>query len=708
MPDTPENIVFHAEFNSGLTPAPENAPTSWVHPRTGERHDLVGMSLEERLRLIADSSDMNEYDRLVQDVLFPPDAPVKPVNPDAFAHTELTQLSKEQRLVRREILERVYGIRSPRKATERGIEDNVELHVGFTNDPEALTVMLNQTPGLRRLAGIGQTDARLRESRLTRADHSQHLARIASQTFIRIAMQNPSLFLRKVHSDMQRYSEMAGRTDDPFVITPSETTKTVVAEAIASANLSLDATETEALLQAAEYGKYIVMAAYLHDVMTPGWGDVFMKTRPRGTATVGVTYSEDETLAVSIPHLLETEVEGLPQILEQHQLDKQFLETMISSMAKESDVCLGGLLMKDKRKFTPEQKQKYPHLDRGGVVDADQDSGMTANASDIVPKHLPGGFRHIRKGEPLPLGSFESRLSVLSYAMSQGVSAEDIGKWCEELGIDPKSLFIAAEEITVGNNVLLEEVEFDDLPERPKEILLIPTQAGDVKRMKLMMNVLTVRHFRSPQREATEALVQTCIAYGKTADVINDDMFIRRVDAGVERRLHDVAPVIPYILETLQDQATILTEMDLARMVNEDGVLPSVLVLEEGVRGMVYRKKGTLIRREDATIRPAAHVLSVKREMTEKKSSSQRAPTLMEKLEALEKKLETTRIFKVFRLIPEQVDEIERLLQEKPESESVMRQALGLWTRPVTIDGREITTDLAQIFADHQRPNEAV
>ncbi len=707
MPDSPE-VLLHAEHDSGLTPAPEHAPKSWIHPRTGEHHDLADLSLEERLRVIVDTTSMNEYDRLLQDVLFPPDTPVKPVNPDAFAHTELTSLSREQRLVRREIAERVYGIRSPRKAAERGSDDNVELHVGFTGDPEALTVMLNATPGMKRLAGIGQTDVRLQDDRLTRADHSQHLARMVVQTNIRMALQRPALYLRRVDTDMQRYSEMAGRVSDPFVLVPSESTKTAVARSIANGGVYFDATETEALLQATEYGKYLVMAAYLHDVMTPGWGDVFMKTRKRGDATVGVTFSEDEVLADSISHLLETEAEGLPEILAKHQINKDFLATMVASMASESDVCLGGFLMKDKRKFTAEQKEKYPHLDRGGVVDADQDSGMTANASDIVPKHLPGGFRHLKRNEDLPLGSFEDRLNLLSYALSQNISAEVIGQWCRELGINPESVFIAAEEITVGNNLLLEEVVFDDLDGSPAEILPIPTQAGDVKRMKMMMNVLTVRHFRSPQREPTEALVQTCIAYGKTADVVNDDMFIRRDDADVVRRLNDVAPVIPYVLETLQDQAMILTEMDLARLVNEAGQLENVLVFEEGVRGMVYRKRGTLIRREDATIKSAEHVLSVKRDMTDSQIKRPRSVPLMERLDTLERKLAETRLFKVFRLTDEQVDEIDRLLRLKPESESVMRQAFALWTKSVTIDDRIVSTDLAEKFAGRTVPDESV
>lgn len=693
---------------------------------------------EHRLRLITDGEWLSPYHRILFRNLFPDNLKPKTFDLQAITPTESTELSQQEKEVRR-VLEEHFGFITPKRKLDRGEkpgpEDVWTLGVAFTNADNAITTLLNNLPGFRRLALIGQTDPRLRSVEdhrtadprlnISRADHSKDLALSVARTNFTMAMKTPELYVERVQADIKRYEKIyaikhgENGYDMHFAISPD--TRAVVRRAVASLKDLPDGKRepvVAALEHAVEYGKYQLVAAYLHDLKTPAWGDIFMKAKASRIGQKPVTYSEDKALRMSIEQMMHQDRSGLPHVAHRFSLNPVLLATMIESMAGEGDPCLPGELMKAKRKYPPEVMDLFPHLwalHNHAVYDHDQRSGTKTNAENVVSKYLPGGFIQLRRssGIEAPIGSFEERARLIMHAIGVGATKKDIENACIQLNLDPKRIYIAAEEIDFGSNLELRAMNIPyknpstNETELRREVLPVATRPGDVKKAILMFNILSMEDYLSPHRAAGEELLQNMITsalWGETKEhqaFIHEDDFIYGTDASLADKLETVAPIIPWVMEHLMEKGRIMTEAELREIAGPAGnKLPNMLVKECHMDHLPQWKEGTLVITESPgspnEVKPYLEVIDHKRSDPPGTINPLSLPA---RLSDVTIALKSSRLFYVLDIDD---DTCRELLSQIPTDSPTwlsMRRALLTWTEPIIIHGQEIHNPLVRDFS---------
>ncbi|OGG30718.1 hypothetical protein A2973_05460 [Candidatus Gottesmanbacteria bacterium RIFCSPLOWO2_01_FULL_49_10] len=699
----------------------------------------------ERMRLLSNPDWLSPYHKLLFESLFPDALPAKDFDTESIAATKEVELSPAEKEVRRVLMEH-FGFVTPTRKMERGEKEGAHdiwsLGVAFTTESGTITKMLNNLPGFRRLSLIGQTDPRLRsvedhsratDDRLaiTRADHSKDLAQSVAMTNITMALKAPRLYLERVQADGKRYGKMYaqlhGLAPDSvsFAIAPSAASKEAVKRAMSKYPKEVPEKSwkegQEALFHATEYIKYQLVASYLHDIKTPGWGDIFMKAKPTRIGQRDVDYSEDHVLKNDIFAMVQNERTGLPQLIARFSMNPKLLATMIAMMAAEGDPCLPGYLMKDKRKYTKDVLDLFPHLQAiagSASFDHDQRSGTRTNAEYVINRYLPGGFVRLRRSGnvPEPIGSFEERARLLMFALASGATREDLTNACVQMHIDPARVSMAAEEIDFGPNVTLTPVNIPyknpetGTVELRREVMPVALRPGDVKKAILLFNMLGAEYYMNPARAATEEILQdmvTACMWGNRLEgdtSIYPDDFIYGTDSALADKLETVAPVIPWILEDCMEHGRIVTEEELARMARDPGgALDHCFVKECSMDFMVTRKYGTFVQSDEWDDFHDQHVvrpyIDVIRKRRGEPIGTVNPLSLPARLDALEKRLQSTRTFYLIDLPPEKLDQLRAKVDLGATSKLAILRALLLWTEPVEVGGETVRLNLWDEFS---------
>lgn len=687
---------------------------------------------EQKLRLLSDQNQLPPYFRMLFTNLFPDRLAPKPFNIESVTPTRSTELSPQEKEVRR-ILEEHMGFVTHKRKAERGEkpgpEDVWALGVAFTNNTRCITTLLNNLPGFRRLGLIGQTDPRLRsvedhrptDPRLTisRADHSKDLALMISRTNFTMAMKTPGLYIERVQTDLARYGKLYAHAHNlnsytiPLRIHPDS--RQAVQMALSAAAPSPDEGNTDPVLKiraleyAIEYTKYQIIGAYLHDLKTPAWGDIFMKAKPEIPGQKSIVYSEDDALFALIDRMILQERSGLPHVIHRFSLNPVLLSTMIKSLASEGDPCLPGELMKAKRKYSDRVLTLFPHLStihRHASYDHDQRSGTKTNAENVISQYLPGGFIHMHRTHAgkEPVGSFEERARLLLFSIMAGATKADLTNACTQLGIDPNRLFMAAEEIDFGPNLELRPVNIPyDNPdtretELRREVMPVATRPGDVKKAILMFNILSMAEYQSPSRAAGESLLQDLITstlWGENSQDqrhITEDDFIHGTDASLADKLDAVAPVIPWIMETFMDKGVIMTEEELEKLAHAKGNLfQNYLVKPCSMKHLPLWKEGTLVMTEGGSVKPYLDVIKHHRNEPETTINTDSLPARLADVAAA---LRANRLFFVIALNSENLQSLGSIVSQDSPTVISIRRGLSLWTRPVIIKNQTIRNSL--------------
>lgn len=684
-------------------------------PKNIFRHPLTGREIqwsendppEARLRRLSDPSAMpgGSYPRQIFDLLFPSEIPVHPFNERALQINDRAALTQQQRNARRALLSE-YGFRSLSKDELVSADDNPGLYVGFRGGQETLAGMLLGLDTVKRQDGTSQTDQllsmkppevlkELGVQKVSRLDHAKHFALNIGRTLSRLEMRQPREFLRCVkQQDLPMYEELYKQWTEEkvrFDIRPSGETKRIVDRIILEHLGSVDAQTRESLLVGYEYGKYLVTYAFLHDMETPGWGDVFMKTRARVAGQADVAFSEDAELA-SIAFDLPEDL-YLSRVIRDHGMNPKLLSVMVRSLALEQDQGLAGYLMKDKRKAVPKGSVVPPFPS----LDGDQESGTITNMEHMSRLYFPGGFRHQRKGQETPIGDTEERARLFMYQALTGMEKGILERAALDLGLDPQRIFFTAEEMMISPNIVLAEYGQGD----DATIIPVSSEPGDVKRLSLILNVAYGGFYMSPTRAPIQLLTQDAIAFGMDNGLLSDDVFRDRGDLEVTRRLNRLAKFIPYGLERLQKEAevSILTEEDLSRL-GEDA-LANCLVTEAPPPQFVNRKEGTLTIDYRGQIDVAKETLRIRLSDKVNGVSKENPLSTPKRLENVQEFLAHARTFYVIRLNDTQVEYFRTYLT-RPQNEKaldVLQKTLTIWTKPLTVGDKTITPPLRHVFA---------
>lgn len=677
--------------------------------------------LHERLRLLADPGSLTHYQQMLFAHLFRDELPIEPFSETSIMAAEQMDLTPEQKKARWILLQQ-FGFVSEKFNIPIDASMSVpHLGVYFGEDPtgETLTTQLNRyAEGVKRLGSIGQTDPTYqgaesveivpgrRVPKVTRLQHTQELALSALRSTFTMAITTPDLFIQKVRTDMERYTQVYG-DGVTFHLAPDSVSKNQVGKAVNELPIE-DQTESSrmALELAMEYGKYITLAAYLHDYFTPGWGDIVMKARASGDGQRSAKHSEDTMLGSQIVNILNSKYTYLPQIVSKFGIDAGLLSAVVKGIASEGFPTLPNDLMKDKRKYSPDllARPELAHLERLrglAAFDLDQRSGTQTNAQDIIESTLPGGFVRMRKGQQEnPIGSFEERARLLMYMVAKGIPRHELERACIEMEIDPQRVYIAAQEIDFGPNVRLEEVFVPHQPAgktetvRVREFMPVVQRPGDAKRQAEMFFLLTSQVYQGPVRSTKEALLQDMITsalHGNSPDgsdpVLIERDFIYSTDIEVTSRLQEVAPIMVWVLQELEKQAEIdiVTEDDLLRMhesLDDDQLvfMSDTLIKETTMSHLVDRKPGTLVKTDEGGIKFYEGVIRKKRRTEEDNPLS-----LPARLDEIEKALRNTRLFRVIKLKPEAAQTMRELIESSPESAKVMNHALSFWAKTIQL-----------------------
>lgn len=683
------------------------------------RYEGSATPLEARLPELFDEDNFSPRDKEIFSRLFP-NVRVGTFSIESVNFAQETEMSQSERAARRLIMQS-FGYASPKAENEPGIQELEEdipgLYVRFTPG-ESLASRLNALDGIKRLESIAQTEV---DTSVTRADHSRHLSRIVVQTNLRLAIQQPDLYLKRVARDMDVYTrlyELEHGETEQFLLAPRGNTRNLAAEAyeIMSGRYGAqrDTVQVRALEQAIEYTKYQMVAAYLHDVFTPAWGDLFMKTKARGPGQKSVTYSEDAMLAEHIFALLATP--DLKRIMDDFDMNPALLGTMIRSMAREGDMCLGGQLMKAKNKIknqpAPIREQFLYLSDLGQQYDLDQESGTITNLRYSADRYLPGGFQHIKKrrdgnidSRHLPLGSFEFRAGILAYAMATGMSKQQLTKRLREMGIeDPSRIYIAAEEIAIGPNLVLREVYFGET----EDIRLVNIRPGDVKKAILMFNINQIWHYRSSKLATMEAYVQTFLASALYAPpgekpVLGEQLFTGRTnDFTVQIAARKLLPILDLVRNELALGARIITRQELVDMCDEQGVLHDSFIIRGGTPGLIVLKEGTLVETSDRKILKHPEVLSIKHADRLTGQTEVDRNSLIGKLMSVREYLEGEDFFMIVPASALDQDHIWHHYESSANSRErrAILSALRSWTRPISLDQENVVMPSLQEFVD--------
>jgi len=549
---------------------------------------------------IIDRNRLTGVNAKVFNLLFPECLQARPFDMRTVQQNKATEYTRPEKKTEVACMEYL-GFTSSKKKPYQGKEDVPSLNLAYTNAPQAFTTHLNNLPFMLGLKDTAQTDPmpHYREGiriKMNRADHSKLLAYEISKDLMRMAIKTPELFIRRVWEDMRRYNQ------DPGFLVNKKKAAFVESYALVSP------VQKEALALALEYAKYLTLFAYLHDERTPAWGDLTMvQKKARFAGQADIDFSEDVALYNDILLMIDDPSVGLDQIIAHFGMDRDFALKLIRSLAQESDSCLGGLLIKNKRK-TPVFLQNAPPalhaLADKAAFDKDQTSGTTANLQDMADQILPGGFHSLRKKghgpiEPMhavtPIGSFHNRLMLLSYALATGMSKSELAQRCREKGVDPYRLFIAAEEFQVGPNILLTEV-----PQYGGEIMPVALDPGALERLMLSFAALNYFYYSSDSRTGTERLIQdilTCIqfdynqrGFGRSAM----EFFFKRSDYEVDQTLEKYVPILPYIFEHLINRVTRVPREELDMYIAHAQEAGQRLLISPAQIPQVPTKSGTL------------------------------------------------------------------------------------------------------------------
>jgi hypothetical protein len=670
-------------------PTAESQHHVLIHPLTGNRFEYdAATTPAERMRLISDPEALSEYNLHIFSRMFPDALEARDFDNSSVIHVDETHPSDEQKTEWR-ILLRGFGFMSARKKDTFGTEDVPYLRVAFADDNGTITWWLNRLPAVSRLKSVSQTEQGflpfssmvhhdLRQN-ISRNDHTKHMAFEVMQTYFRLALMQPEMFIERVYTDFERYARQAS---------PGE-------PELASMVRAWDRGDTageRALSIAREYGQYVVTAAYLHDVATPGLGDLIMNVRHPDTPERRFSYGEDRVLEQSIGWMAERDFTGLPQLLTHFSMDRRLLVTMVRSLASEGDTCLPGYLFKDKRKYPAEYEGIVPFTFGEAAYDEDQGSGTTTNAQYLAEELFPGGHKHLRLGETRPVGSFDERTRLLAYMLASGMTKRQLSVCLHALGIDETRVFLSHEEYSVSHNVaLLDVAPAGNAAGTKGEIMPVPLLPGDVKKALTLYNVLRIWYYRSPRRAAYEAFLQSVFAelmYGEYGQhKLSERFFTNRTDTDILTELQNRIPVVVDMVQDLLPYATILSarELEQAEKTGEH----TVLARPADMRTVVDRKSGTLVVTGEGDVRPYEEVLKYRMD----RQTGHRVPnphSLPDRLDSVTAALSSMDLYFALCIPSALSEKLQTLLDRTPEYRTPLRKAVSLWLPKQDADGGHV------------------
>lgn len=726
-----------------------------VTERRPSREQLKEWHAVLKLRHFVDRNDPSLYGtkKLVFDSLFPP-VPFNEMRKSLF-HIETVSQHKEveytdqEKAFTREILaefgwSKSYGEDDVRKkGVKVGRFDMPHLYIAYNDNPEAITTHLNRLEFMKRQDALGMTEPTLQQKeggpyKMTRGQHVRHMASFMFRDILRAAIKQPKNLLDRIFADMKRY----GYTTEQVHELLGGKNNHLISLSQKRADIQITREQYNALDLALEYAKYLTIFAYIHDERTPAWGDAIMKARARfKEGQSDVAYSEDAKLAEDIDTMIGLNGTtgsdtGLTGVVDFFKLDKVFLSRIVKSLSSESDSCLGGILMKNKRK--PPFEQNNPNLARalrqigavykepgaeirgdeklGAVLDEDQTSGTISNLYDIATQILPGGMHYIPKllggtvpdEQKTPYGTFYDRLSLLAYALATGKSKQDIVDYCTQKGIDPERVFIARDEFHIGANFELQAV-----PELGGEILPVGIDPGSIKRLMYAFATVTYFHYQSDNRSGQERLMQDVITsihdyqlahirshqdqhLGSPSETQILSMFLNTTDEGAAQSLESSIPLIPYIKNYLLPQFSRVTTDEVATRIEDIRQRGNYFMITEAPMFPVDTKAGTLTKQDGGGVAGYLEVIGKKRGEDVLNPDS-----LTMLLHNTEIAMKSSRFYHILELTPDQVEIMKQKISytHSPKMQEIQKRALRYWTLDLPIGDNVIAdTRLRQEF----------
>jgi len=690
--------------------------------------------------------------KLVFDSLFPP-VPFNDLRKSLFhietvaQHKEVEYTDQEKALTREILAEfgwsKSYGEDDVKKKGVRvGRFDMPHLYIAYNDNPEAITTHLNKLEFMKRQDALGMTEPTLQQKdggpyKMTRGQHVRHMASFMFRDILRAAIKQPKLLTARIIEDMKRY----GYDKNQALALLKNKNNDIIDRSKKIAEMTISDNQYEALDLALEYAKYLTIFAYIHDERTPAWGDVIMKARARFKVQLedlsrgqsDVKYSEDVKLAEDIDIMIGLNGTtgsdtGLTSVIDFFKLDRAFLSQIVKSLSSESDSCLGGILMKNKRKqpFETHNSELAQALRQvgavyknpgkeiegseklGAVLDEDQTSGTISNLYDIASQILPGGMHYIPKGtdgnstdeRKTPYGTFYDRLSLLAFALATGKTKEDIIDYCEQNNIDPERVFIARDEFHIGANFELQAV-----PELGGEILPVGIDPGSIKRLMYAFATLTYFHYQSDNRSGQERLIQDVITsihsyqlehiqqnkdqhLGSLLETQILSMFLNTTDEGAAQSLEKAAPLIPYIKNYLLPQFSRITADEVATRIEDIKQRGNYFMITEAPMFPVDTKPGTLTKQDGGGVAGYLEVIGKRRGQGVLNPDS--LTMLLHNTEAM---LKTSRFYHVLELTPEQVEIMKQKISrtQSKKMQEIQKRALRYWTLDLPIGDNVIS-----------------
>lgn len=673
----------------------ESSGTFFRHPLSGEQILVTEAATPiEKLRLLCNPELLPDFSRDMFLALFPSDMELKPdFNLQSTQPYKEAMLTTNEKNIRSTVLSDVFGYTTPRKAKWKDTSFLPHLHVAYTDNPDAFVNQFNTLPTIQRLKDIWQTSL---DDRGRRWDHTQHLMHWGVLDMLRYGLHQPELFLEKYEQDMKiygaKYKESSGE-EAVFSLEPTDEEREKMIEVFSENGEEIKGEAEERKIRAAcvavSYAKYLLISMGFHDAETPGWCDIFMKAAGSGALQGQDYFSEDDALAQNFGRMLVQDKKNLARLVEQHKLDPRLLITLVQSVASENDVCLPGLMYKDKRKGLGGDA-RFSHMATGSTLDLDQLSGVVTNMEIIADTYLPGGFNpHITNGKDHPLFSFEARMMVLYYAMLSRLPKEQLGESLRVLGIDPARMYIAAEEITYGQSVMFQKVQFGE----KEEIVPVPMVPGDVKRGYLAFMMLYTGFYLHPNKETVVAILKNMVTEWLENRPERSYDFLHRSLSETNRLFQERNPVMAFFEGFDQGQAAILSEREVHTMVQQD---PDGLRLVKKIRmGSPYPEKpGTLTMTQSGEVAFALEVL--KRRIGEHELNPHSLPSRAEKLR---QGYSANDVCMVIQLTDEDVTSLSTVMDRMLAEDRVrMVKVFDAWTRE-SIGGMEFTA-LRNVLVD--------
>lgn len=693
-----------------------------------------------KLRQFVNREDPNLFgsNKLIFNSLFPPvqfgDMRKSLFHIETISQHKEVEYTESEKALSREILAefgwtKSYGEEDVKKKGIRvGRFDMPHLYIAYNDKPEALTTHLNKLEFMKRQDALGMTEPTLQQQeggpyKMTRGQHVRHMASFMFRDILRAAIKQPKLLTQLIFTDMMRY----GYTKEQTLDLLGGKNNSLISRSQKNADIEITKDQYEALDFALEYAKYLVIFAYIHDERTPAWGDAIMKGRARFPGQTDIKYSEDKKLAEDIEIMIGLDDTtgddtGLPGVIKAFGLDKQFLSTIVKSLSSESDSCLGGILMKNKRKQPFERNNpqlgqalrqigavyKEPGVEitgdekLGAVLDEDQTSGTISNLYDIASQLLPGGMHYIPKKadgsspdeQKTPYGTFYDRLSLLAFALATGKTKQDIVDYCESHDIDPARVFIARDEFHIGANF-----ELQSIPELNGEILPVGIDPGSIKRLMYAFATLTYFHYQSDSRSGQERLIQDIITaihdnqlmhahlhadhhLGSVDESELLSMFLNTTDEGAAQRLETTIPLLPYIKNHLLSNFSRITTEEVASRIEEIKQRGNYFMISEASMFPVDTKAGTLTKQADGRVAGYLEVIGRRRGQDALNPDS-----LTMLLHNTENEIKSNRFFHVLELTEDQVNlmMIKIGKTKSKKMQEIQKRALRYWTLDLQI-----------------------